>query len=105
MAANTVGFIGGGRIARIILSGWQRAEYMPAEVVVSEPNSEVLKKLKEQFPTVRSTPDAPWRWDTWTMSSWLSTRQYCWKPSSRWPGICGPMPWLCPLPPRSPSRS
>ena len=32
----------------------------PAEVIVSEPNAKVLEKLKRQFPSVRSTPDAPW---------------------------------------------
>lgn len=60
MAINTVGFIGGGRIARIILGGWQRAGYAPAEVVVSEPNAVVLENLQAHFPAVRSTPDAPW---------------------------------------------
>jgi len=59
MATNTVGFIGGGRIARIILGGWKQAGFTPAEVVVSEPNAEALEKLKAQFPAVRSTPDAP----------------------------------------------
>jgi pyrroline-5-carboxylate reductase len=60
MIANTVGFIGGGRIARIILAGWKRAGFTPAEVVVSEPSAEALEKLKAWFPAVRSTPDAPW---------------------------------------------
>jgi pyrroline-5-carboxylate reductase len=60
MSANTVGFIGGGRIARIILGGWKRAGFLPAEVVVSETNAETLEKLTAQFPTVRSTPDASW---------------------------------------------
>jgi len=60
MVAHTVGFIGGGRIARIILGGWQRAGLTPAEVVVSEPNADALGKLKRQHATVRTTPDAPW---------------------------------------------
>lgn len=60
MPANTVGFIGGGRIARIILGGWQRAGFTPAEVVVSEPNAQSLEKLRAIYPAVRNTPDAPW---------------------------------------------
>ncbi len=60
MAVNTVGFIGGGRIARIILGGWRRAGLAPAEVVISEPDGGVLDSLKQQFGGVRSTPDAPW---------------------------------------------
>ncbi len=60
MPANTVGFIGGGRVARIILGGWQRAGIAPAEVLVSEPNGEALKKLQGHYPAVRTTPDAPW---------------------------------------------
>lgn len=60
MPANTIGFVGGGRVARIILGGWQRAGCAPAEVVVSEPSGEALKKLRQQFPALRSTPDAPW---------------------------------------------
>ena len=59
MAVNTIGFVGGGRITRIMLSGWQQAGYRPAEVIVSEPNIEVLEKLKALFPSVRSMPGAP----------------------------------------------
>jgi pyrroline-5-carboxylate reductase len=58
MPASTVGFIGGGRIVQVILGGWQRAGYKPADVVISEPNEEVLSKLKRQFPIVRGTPEA-----------------------------------------------
>lgn len=37
MNQHTVGFIGGGRIARIFLGGWQRAGCRPPTVVVSDP--------------------------------------------------------------------
>ncbi len=56
MAANTVGFIGGGRVTRIILGGLERAGQLPERIVVSDPNAEVLNKLKERFPTIQITP-------------------------------------------------
>jgi pyrroline-5-carboxylate reductase len=59
MSAKSVGFIGGGRVARVILGGWQRAGQMPAEVVVSEPDAAAVEQLKARFPAVRHTLDAP----------------------------------------------
>jgi pyrroline-5-carboxylate reductase len=56
MTAKTVGFIGGGRVTRIILGGLERAGQLPSRVVVSDSNSEVLAKLKERFPTIQVTP-------------------------------------------------
>ncbi len=56
MAAKTVGFIGGGRVTRIILSGLERSGQLPARIVVSDPNVEILNKLKERFPTIQITP-------------------------------------------------
>lgn len=47
MTNKTLGFIGGGRITRIVLGGFKRAEKMPRQVVVSDTNVEVLNKLKE----------------------------------------------------------
>lgn len=58
MRDSSIGFIGGGRIARIILGGWQRAGVLPTGVGVSEPSGAALAKLTALFPTVRSTPDA-----------------------------------------------
>jgi pyrroline-5-carboxylate reductase len=52
MTDKTIGFIGGGRVARILLGGWQRAGQMPAHIVVSDTNAEVLLKLKAQFPAI-----------------------------------------------------
>ena len=54
MRAESVGFVGGGRIARIMLEGWRRAGAMPARVVVSDPNPDALAKLTAQFPNIET---------------------------------------------------
>jgi len=48
----SIGFIGGGRIAQIFLTGWQRAGRIPAQVVVSDTNAEVLALRQRQFPSI-----------------------------------------------------
>jgi pyrroline-5-carboxylate reductase len=55
---DSVGFIGGGRVVRIILEGWARAKTTPARVVVTDPNRAVLGKLAERFPAIRVAADA-----------------------------------------------
>ncbi len=57
MTNKTIGFIGGGRVARIILGGFQRAGKMPHQVVVSDTNVEVLNRLQETFPTIHVVPN------------------------------------------------
>jgi len=57
MNAPTVGFIGGGRIARIFLEGWARAQKLPARIVIADPDAETLAKLKNQFPFVETSSD------------------------------------------------
>jgi pyrroline-5-carboxylate reductase len=57
MAGKSVGFIGGGRVAHIILGGWQKAGQMPAEVVVSDINPDVLNRLQARFPGIRVVPN------------------------------------------------
>jgi pyrroline-5-carboxylate reductase len=57
MSDKSIGIIGGGRIARILLEGWTRAQKVPASVTVSDPNAEVLAKLKARFPGIRTSPD------------------------------------------------
>jgi len=52
MAEQTVGFVGGGRVARIILGGFNRAGRMPPRVVASDANPDVLKRLQSGFPNV-----------------------------------------------------
>jgi pyrroline-5-carboxylate reductase len=55
MNTPTVGFLGGGRIARIFLAGWTRAQQLPARIVVADPNAETLDKLKARFPSIETT--------------------------------------------------
>jgi pyrroline-5-carboxylate reductase len=56
MTGKSVGFIGGGRIVRIFLEGWKRANALPARIVVSDCNAESLAKLKARFPIVEAAP-------------------------------------------------
>jgi pyrroline-5-carboxylate reductase len=53
MGEKTVGFVGGGRVARIILGGLERAGRMPAKIVASDTNPDVLKRLQSGFPVVQ----------------------------------------------------
>jgi pyrroline-5-carboxylate reductase len=53
----SIGFIGGGRIARIFLDGWMRAGKLPARIVVADPNAEVLAKLRSRFPGIETVPE------------------------------------------------
>lgn len=57
MHQKSIGFIGGGRITRIILEGWSRAGKMPADVAVSDPNAETRVKLKARFASAVVTED------------------------------------------------
>ncbi|PTY08464.1 pyrroline-5-carboxylate reductase [Opitutaceae bacterium EW11] len=52
MNPSSVGFIGGGRITRIILEGWRRSNSLPPHVEVSDPNAESLRRLQTRFPSV-----------------------------------------------------
>lgn len=52
MIYKKVGFIGGGRIVRIILTGWKRKNALPPEIKVVEIKPEVAERLKKQFPEV-----------------------------------------------------
>jgi len=56
MTTKTVGFIGGGRVTRIILEGLNREQKLPAHIVVSDPNAATLAKLKERFPQITTAP-------------------------------------------------
>jgi pyrroline-5-carboxylate reductase len=56
MTKKTVGFVGGGRVARIFLEGWRRANALPENVVVSDCNAETLAKLKGRFPKIETAP-------------------------------------------------
>ncbi len=54
MSIKSVGFVGGGRIARIMLEGWRRAGAMPDHVVVSDPNPATLDALEARFPSIET---------------------------------------------------
>ncbi|HEY6555478.1 MAG TPA: NAD(P)-binding domain-containing protein [Vicinamibacteria bacterium] len=55
--APSVGFIGGGRITRVILTGWKRSGYWPARVVVSDTNAQTLDGLRAAFPDIVAVLD------------------------------------------------
>jgi pyrroline-5-carboxylate reductase len=55
---SSIGFVGGGRVTRILLMGWQHAGSMPGRVVVSDPNMESLKALQSRFPGIAAVPNA-----------------------------------------------
>ncbi len=54
MNGQTVGFVGAGRVARIILGGFKKAGRMPATIVASDINADVLKKLQSGFPEIQT---------------------------------------------------
>jgi len=56
MNTKRIGFIGGGRITRIFLDGWKRANALPADIVVADCNADTLAKLKARFPTINAGP-------------------------------------------------
>ena len=56
MTTKTLGFIGGGRVTRIILEGLNREQQLPVQIVVSDPNPAPLAKLKERFPQINTAP-------------------------------------------------
>ncbi|MGQ9665552.1 MAG: pyrroline-5-carboxylate reductase family protein [bacterium] len=47
-----IGFIGGGRITRVMLHGFKNAQRLPTKIVVSDINNEILEKLKREFPQI-----------------------------------------------------
>jgi pyrroline-5-carboxylate reductase len=58
MSNQSVGFVGGGRVARIMLEGWSRAGSMPGRVVVADPSADTLAALQARFPTIEICPGA-----------------------------------------------
>lgn len=55
----TIGFIGGGRMSKILLQGWKHADKLPDQVVVTDINPDVLERLKRKFPTIQTAVDNP----------------------------------------------
>ena len=58
MSDKTIGFIGGGRVTRILLEGWRKANALPANILVSDSNAESIAKLTTRFPGVVTTVDS-----------------------------------------------
>ncbi len=57
MAAGTLGFVGGGRVVRILLAGWKRAHWSLPPVVVSDTDAGTRERLEAEFPSIVTTPD------------------------------------------------
>jgi pyrroline-5-carboxylate reductase len=55
MNSHSIGFIGGGRVVRILLQGLERAGAFPATCVVSDQDAGVLDALRERFPGIQAT--------------------------------------------------
>jgi pyrroline-5-carboxylate reductase len=56
MTNKSLGFVGGGRITRILLEGWQRAGKLPGKIIVSDCNPDTLARLKARFPGIEVAP-------------------------------------------------
>jgi len=50
----TIGFIGGGRVTKILLQAFQNKGAQFSKVVVTDPNPDVLAKLKNKFPFIQT---------------------------------------------------
>jgi pyrroline-5-carboxylate reductase len=48
-----IGFIGGGRVARVLVGGWRHAGVCPVEVLVNEPDEAAFARLADLCPEVR----------------------------------------------------
>ena len=57
MEMRTIGFVGGGRIAKIFLEGFKNSGVEFSNVTVFDPNEESLLKLQKAFPQVKTTSD------------------------------------------------
>lgn len=49
---HTIGFIGGGRVAKILLQGFKNKDVKFEKVIVTDTNPEVLANLKKRFPGI-----------------------------------------------------
>jgi len=51
-----VGFIGGGRVARVLVGGWRHAGVLPPEILVNEPDDAAFAQFVERCSEVRRAP-------------------------------------------------
>lgn len=56
MDTSSVGFIGGGRVTRIILEGWKKKNHSPSRISVSDADTDVLRGLQWKFPEIEIHP-------------------------------------------------
>jgi len=54
MKTKSIGFIGGGRVTKILLQGFKNKNVQFRKVMVTDTNAEVLTNLKKQFPEIES---------------------------------------------------
>jgi pyrroline-5-carboxylate reductase len=54
MKAKSIGFIGGGRVTKILLQGFKNKNVKFGKVVVADTNPEVMANLKKHFPEVEA---------------------------------------------------
>ncbi len=52
------GFIGAGRVTRILLEGFKRANRLPEQIVVTDINADVSANLQQQYPFIKTDADA-----------------------------------------------
>lgn len=52
-----VGIVGGGRVARIMLAGWRRANRLVPHIVVSDIDAGAIERLQAEFPSLTVTAD------------------------------------------------
>lgn len=55
MKTKTIGFIGGGRITRIILQALQNRQFELNSIIVTDSNQDVLAKIKKQFHQIQTS--------------------------------------------------
>jgi pyrroline-5-carboxylate reductase len=58
MTNRRIGFIGAGRVARILLAGWARVQAMPAVVVLYDTNPAACETLKSSYSGIDVSADA-----------------------------------------------
>jgi len=51
---DSISFIGSGRVARIMLGGWQRANALPHNILVHDTNAQAVSALQAEFPSAKS---------------------------------------------------
>jgi len=59
MITQSIGFIGGGRITKIMLHGWKHTNALPAHITITDINQEILDNLKKDFPSVEIVLNDP----------------------------------------------